>query len=55
MDQNPAAEWHESTGAEFVKHLPRGQAGAWEQVFTRQDREIFSSIADPVMHEWGYS
>jgi hypothetical protein len=54
MDQNPAAEWHEGTGAEFVKHLPRGQSGAWERIFTRRDHEIFSSNAGQVMHEWGY-
>jgi hypothetical protein len=54
LASNPAAEWHENTGHEFVRRIPRGIHGIWQQVYTSDDIRIFMQNAGGVLGEFGY-
>ena len=54
MESNPAAEWHEDTGFEFVKHIPRGTHGVWQKAYREEDLTLFESIAGRTLQEFGY-
>lgn len=54
MLRNPAADWHESKGYRFLQSIPRGSHGAWKQVFTKADQELFEECAGEALMAWGY-
>jgi hypothetical protein len=54
LAKNPAADWHQSLGLEFVDGLPRGVHGGWKQIFTESDLEIFKQNAGEQLRDLGY-
>jgi hypothetical protein len=55
LEDNPAADWHQSRGYEFTKHIPRGKHGIWRDIFTGEDLRVFRNVAGSVLSELGYS
>lgn len=54
MKRNPAVEWQESKALEFVRHLRRGEPGAWRDMFTVEDEHLFEHYAGEELTAWGY-
>jgi len=54
MKRNPAVEWQESKAIEFVRHLRRGEPGAWRDMFTIEDKHLFERYAGEELTAWGY-
>jgi hypothetical protein len=55
MENNPAADWHQSRGFEFTNYIPRGKHGIWREIFTDEDLYLFRESAGNVLSEFGYS
>jgi hypothetical protein len=53
--QNPDADWQQQKAGQIAGALQKGKRGAWGQMFTAQDRDIFHQIAGPTLQTWGYS
>jgi hypothetical protein len=52
--QNPDAEWQQQKSGEIAGALQKGKRGSWRQMFTAQDRRVFSEIAGNTLAAWGY-
>jgi hypothetical protein len=52
--ENPEADWHESTSFAFVRELPRGVHGGWRSLFTPEDTERFNRAARVGLEAFGY-
>lgn len=52
--QNPDAEWQQQKAGEIAGALQKGKRGSWRQMFTAQDRRVFSEIAGATLAAWGY-
>lgn len=55
IGRNPAADWHDQQRFQFLERLPRGVHGAWREVFTNRDIELFEEIAGTELKKWGYA
>jgi hypothetical protein len=52
--ENPEAEWHQSSGPETVRQLPRGVKGGWRDFFTPEDAARFERAAHDTLAAFGY-
>jgi len=57
MTQNPDADWQQQKAKEIAQPLQgvaKGKQGAWREIFTLQDRQIFHAIAGDMLRAWNY-
>lgn len=54
MGKNPDADWQRHQERDLVANLKKGKIGAWEDLFTEQDNQLFQEIARDTLLEWGY-
>lgn len=54
MQQNPDAEWQQYKAGEMVQTIRKGKQGAWRNLFTQRDIQIFNEIAGQTLIDWGY-
>jgi hypothetical protein len=54
VQENPEAEWHESSSYAFVRLLPRGVRGGWKALFTPTDAARFEAAAGEALAAYGY-
>ncbi len=55
MTQNPDADWQQQKAKEIAQPLQgvaKGKQGAWREIFTLQDRQIFHAIAGDTLRAW---
>lgn len=55
FSQNPDAEWQQQKANEIAQPLQKGKSGAWRDMFTPYDRQVFRDIAGNTLQGWGYS
>jgi hypothetical protein len=55
LKQNPDADWQQQKAGEIASALQKGKRGAWREVLTLRDREIFNAIAGDTLAAWDYS
>jgi glycosyltransferase involved in cell wall biosynthesis len=54
MGKNPDADWQRHQEKDLVANLKKGEIGAWEDLFTPQDNQLFQEIAGETLKKWGY-
>jgi hypothetical protein len=54
MTKNPDADWQRHQERDLVANLQKGKIGAWEDLFTTQDNQLFIEIAGETLKKWGY-
>jgi LPS sulfotransferase NodH len=54
MSSNPDEEWQTKRNEDIASFLPKGQAGNWQRLFTRQDKALFKEIASEMLIKWKY-
>ena len=54
MSSNPDQEWQTKRNEDIASFLPKGQAGNWQRLFTRQDKALFKEIASEMLIKWKY-
>ena len=54
MEKNPDADWQRHQEKDLVANLKKGKIGAWEDLFTTQDNQLFQEIAGETLKKWGY-
>lgn len=54
MTKNPDADWQRHQERDLVANLQKGKIGAWEDLFTTQDNQLFVEIAGETLEKWGY-
>jgi hypothetical protein len=54
LASNPDEEWQARRNDSIASFLPKGKAGNWRNMFTRQDQAIFKEIAGEMLVKWGY-
>jgi hypothetical protein len=54
LDYNPGAEAQKQKDSDLASKLPRGREGAWRQLFTSRDRQVFQTLAGETLKAWGY-
>jgi len=40
---------------QIAHSLPKGKPGAWRQIFTPRDIQLFHQVAGEALRSWGYS
>lgn len=54
LKQNPDADYQHQKAGEIAQSLQKGKRGSWHELFTQNDRQIFSEVAGKVLSTWGY-
>jgi hypothetical protein len=54
MSSNPDEEWQSQRSEEIAPFLPKGQAGNWIRLFSKQDRAVFNAAAGKMLVRWNY-
>jgi hypothetical protein len=54
VQENPEAEWHQTSAFTFVRGLPRGVHGGWRTLFTNADAEGFEEGAREALQAFDY-
>ena len=54
MNSNPDQEWQKKRNESIADFLPKGQAGNWQNIFTKRDVEIFNEVAGEMLEKCGY-
>jgi LPS sulfotransferase NodH len=54
MSSNPDEEWQSRRSEEIASFLPKGQAGNWIRLFSKQDRAVFNAAAGKMLVRWNY-
>ena len=54
VQENPEAEWHQTSAFTFVRGLPRGVHGGWRTLFTKADAEGFEEGAREALQAFDY-
>lgn len=54
MNSNPDQEWQKKRNESIADFLPKGQAGNWQNIFTKRDVEIFNDVAGEMLKKWKY-
>jgi Sulfotransferase family len=52
--QNPDADWQMQKANDIAGTLQKGKRGAWREILTLQDRELFDNVAGQMLKTWGY-
>ncbi|MBN1147673.1 MAG: sulfotransferase [Anaerolineales bacterium] len=55
LDQNPDADWQQQKAKEIAQPLQKGKQGAWQELFSARDRQVFQQIAGETLAAWGYT
>lgn len=55
MQANPDADWQQEKAGEIAQALQKGKQGNWQQMFTANDRRIFSQAAEATLEAYGYA
>ena len=54
LASNPDEEWQAKRNDSIASFLPKGKAGNWRNMFTRQDQQVFKETAGEMLIKWGY-
>lgn len=54
LKENIDRDWQKEKAGEAIALLGRKRIGAWKDLFTDRDKEIFKEIAGEILIEWGY-
>jgi hypothetical protein len=54
LASNPDEEWQAKRNDSIASFLPKGKAGNWHSMFTKQDQKLFKEIAGGMLVKWGY-
>ncbi len=55
LEQNPDEQWQLEKAGQMAHALPKGKPGAWRQIFTQRDAQLFHQVAGDALRTWGYS
>lgn len=54
LASNPDEEWQAKRNDLIASFLPKGKAGNWRNMFTKQDQQCFKEVAGAALVKWGY-
>lgn len=54
MASNPDETWQAKRNESIASFLPKGHAGNWRKMFTKQDQQVFKEVAGETLVKWGY-
>ena len=54
LNNNPDADWQRHQERDLVANLKKGKSGTWEDLFTKQDKQVFLEVAGDILRDWGY-
>ena len=54
LDSNPDADWQRQKAEALAKAIPKGKQGAWRELFTPEDHQLFNQVAAETLQTWGY-
>ena len=54
LASNPDEEWQAKRNDSIASFLPKGKAGNWRNMFTKQDQQVFKEVAGEMLVKWGY-
>ncbi len=54
LASNPDEEWQSKRNDSIASFLPKGKAGNWRNMFTKQDQQVFKEVAGKTLIDWGY-
>lgn len=54
ISSNPDEKWQAEKDDSISSFLPKGKAGNWKNMFTKNDQAIFKKIAGKTLIEWDY-
>ncbi|HEY3312381.1 MAG TPA: sulfotransferase [Anaerolineales bacterium] len=54
LASNPDEEWQAKRNDSIASFLPKGKAGNWRNMFTRQDQQVFKEVAGELLVKWDY-